>query len=155
MRNDQSGFIGIGSVDISEHFNMMESMDLWICKKCTEIYFWKMSKGTHLTKHDFRSILELVSLDLEFKWFSYEFAKLTNMKKWLIILCGTESINKIVHNLSYELRYIYKFESWHLDQIWALYDFLKFITEMKNGVLINISEEQVSGKMCKYHHVID
>ena len=42
-----------------------------------------------------------------------------------------------------------KLESWHLDQIWALYDFLKFITEMENGVLINISEEKVSGKMCK------
>ena len=28
MGNDQSFFIGIGSVDVSEHFNMMESMDL-------------------------------------------------------------------------------------------------------------------------------
>ena len=56
MRNDQGDFIGSGSMDISKHFDMMESRGLWICKKCTEIYFWKMSKGTHLTKHDFRSI---------------------------------------------------------------------------------------------------
>ena len=28
MKNYQGGFIGIGSVDICEHFNMMESMDL-------------------------------------------------------------------------------------------------------------------------------
>ena len=56
MRDDQSGFIRIWSMDISEHFNMMGSRGLWICKKCTEIYFWKMSKDTHLTKDDFRSI---------------------------------------------------------------------------------------------------
>ena len=129
MKINQSGFIGIGSVDVSKHFDMMESRGLWICKKCTEIYFWKMSKGTHLANHDFRSIWELVSLDLEFKWISCEFAKLTNMKKWLIILCGTESIKKNVHKLSYELRSIWKFESWHLDEIWALCDFLKFMTK--------------------------
>ena len=63
-----------------------------------------MSKGTHSTKDDSRSIWELVSLDLEFKGISYEFAKLTNMKKWLNNLCGTESTNKNVHKLSYELR---------------------------------------------------
>ena len=56
MRNDQGDFIGSGSRDICEHFDMMEPRDLWICKKCTEIYFWKMSKDTHLTKDDFRSI---------------------------------------------------------------------------------------------------
>ena len=28
MKNDQSGFVGIGSLDILEHFTMMESMDL-------------------------------------------------------------------------------------------------------------------------------
>ena len=36
----------------------------------------------------------------------YGFAKLTNMKKWLIILWGTESIKKTVHKLGYELRSI-------------------------------------------------
>ena len=56
MKNNQSGFIGIGSVVISEHFDMMEPRGLWICKKYPEIYIWKMSKGTHLTNHDFRSI---------------------------------------------------------------------------------------------------
>ena len=56
MKINQSGFIEIGSVDIPKHFDMMESRGLWICKKCTEIYFWKMSKDTHLTKDDFRSI---------------------------------------------------------------------------------------------------
>ena len=53
------------------------------------------------------------------------------MKKWLIILCGAESINKNVHKLSYELRNIQEFESWNLDQKWALCDFLKFIKEME------------------------
>ena len=53
------------------------------------------------------------------------------MKKWLIILCGAESINKNVHKLSYELRNIQEFESWNLDQKWALCDFLKFMTEME------------------------
>ena len=56
MKNNQSGFIGIVSVDISEHFDMMESRGLWICKKCTETLFSKMSRGTHLTNDDFRSI---------------------------------------------------------------------------------------------------
>ena len=39
MKNNQSGFIGIGSMDISKHFDRMESRGLWICKKCTEMYF--------------------------------------------------------------------------------------------------------------------
>ena len=56
MRYDQGDFIGSGSRDISEQFDMMEPRDLWICKKCPEIYIWKMRKGTHLTNHDFRSI---------------------------------------------------------------------------------------------------
>ena len=73
-----------------------------------------MSKGTHLTKHDFRSLSELILLDLELKWIFYGFAKLTNMKKWLIILCGAESINKNVHKLSNELRIILEFERWNL-----------------------------------------
>ena len=72
----------------------------------------------------------MVSLDLEFKLFSYEFAKLTSMKKWLIILCGTESIKKNVQKLSYELRIILEFEQWNFDQICALCDFLKFITKI-------------------------
>ena len=71
------------------------------------------------------------------------------MKKWLVILCGTESINKNVHKLSYELRSIWKFESWNLDQMRALCDFLKFMTEMEKLDLINVYEEKVSGKMCK------
>ena len=33
--------------------------------------------------------------------------------------------------------------------------FLKFITEMENGVLINICEEKVSRKMCMLHQQID
>ena len=48
------------------------------------------------------------------------------MKKWLIILCSTESINKNVHKLSYELRIILEFEQWNFDQICALCDLLKF-----------------------------
>ena len=32
-------------------------------------------------------------------------------------LWDTESIKKNDHNLSYEIRCIYKLESWHLDQI--------------------------------------
>ena len=71
------------------------------------------------------------------------------MKKWLIMLCSTESINKNVHKLSYELRSIWKFESWHLDQIWALCDFLKFMTEMEKWDLLIICERNISGKMCK------
>ena len=59
------------------------------------------------------------------------------MKKWLIILWGTESINKNVHKLSYELRSIQEFESWNLDQKWALCDFLKFITENEIRVFDN------------------
>ena len=52
MKNNQGGFIGVWSMDGLAHFNMMESRGLWIWKKCTKIYFWKMSKGTHLTnKH--------------------------------------------------------------------------------------------------------
>ena len=71
------------------------------------------------------------------------------MEKWLIILCGTESIIKNVYKLSYELRSIWKFESWHLDQIWALYDFLKFMTEMEKWDLLTIFERNISVKMCK------
>ena len=69
------------------------------------------------------------------------------MKKWLVTLCGTESINKNVHDLSYELRSIQEFESWHLDQKWALCDFLKFMTEMEKQDLINICEGNASVKM--------
>ena len=39
MRNDQGGFIGIGSMDSLEHFNMTESRGLLICKKCTKELF--------------------------------------------------------------------------------------------------------------------
>ena len=53
------------------------------------------------------------------------------MKKWLIILCGTESIKKNVHKLIFELINIQEFESWNLDKKWALCDFLKFTTEME------------------------
>ena len=56
MRDDQGDFIGSGSMDVSRHFDRMGSRGLWNCKMCTEELFWKMSKGTHLTKHDFRSI---------------------------------------------------------------------------------------------------
>ena len=56
MKIKQSGFVGIGSVNISKHFDMMELRGLWICKKCTETLFSKMSRGTHLTNDDFRSI---------------------------------------------------------------------------------------------------
>ena len=45
-----------------------------------------------------------------------------------------------VHKLSYELRSIWKFESWHLDQIWALCDFPKFMTEMEKWDLLIIYE---------------
>ena len=57
MRNDQSDLIGSGSMDISKHFDMMESRGLWNCKKCTEELFCKMRKGTHLTKDDFQKHL--------------------------------------------------------------------------------------------------
>ena len=70
------------------------------------------------------------------------------MKKWLIILWGTESISKNVQKLSFELIDIQDFEYWNLDQKWALCDFLKFITEMEKGDVINICEGNVSGKMC-------
>ena len=53
------------------------------------------------------------------------------MKKWLIILWGTESISKNVQKLSFELIEIQDFEPWNLDQKWALCDFLKFITDME------------------------
>ena len=100
MKNNESGFIGIGSVDISEHFNMMESRDLWICKKCKEILFWKMSKGKQ------RMILEASRSWFHWIWssndFPMNFQKLSNMKKWLIILCGTETLKKNVQKLSYE-----------------------------------------------------
>ena len=75
------------------------------------------------------------------------FAKLSNMKKWLIILCGTESISKNVQTLSFKLIDIQDFEPWNLDQKWALSDFLKFITEMKNGILFNLCEESSSGNV--------
>ena len=39
MRNDKSDFIGSGSMDISKHFDMMETRGLWNCEKCTETYF--------------------------------------------------------------------------------------------------------------------
>ena len=53
LKNNQSGFIGIESVDISEHFNMMEPMDLWICKKCTEIFFLKNEQRHPFSKSCF------------------------------------------------------------------------------------------------------
>ena len=37
IRNDQGGFIGIGSMGDLEHSNMMEPKGLWIWKKYTEI----------------------------------------------------------------------------------------------------------------------
>ena len=77
------------------------------------------------------------------------------MKKWLIILWGTESIKKNVHKLSYEPRSIQEFESWHLDQKWALRDFLKFMTEMEKQDLINVCEEKVSGKMFMLHQQVE
>ena len=53
------------------------------------------------------------------------------IKKQTIIRGDTESINKNVQKLSFELIDIQDFESWNLDQKWALCDFLKFITEME------------------------
>lgn len=47
MKNNQSGFIGIGSVNISEHFDMMESMDLMDLQVVHRMPFLKMSKSTH------------------------------------------------------------------------------------------------------------
>ena len=41
MKNNQSGFIGIGSVDICEHFYMMESMDLMDLQVVHIIPFYK------------------------------------------------------------------------------------------------------------------
>ena len=37
MKNNQGGFIGVGSIGSLEHFNMMEPKGLWIWKKYTEI----------------------------------------------------------------------------------------------------------------------
>ena len=41
MKNYQGGFIGIGSVDSSEHFNMMESMDLMDLQVVQRMPFYK------------------------------------------------------------------------------------------------------------------
>ena len=47
MKNNQSGFIGIGSMDNFEYFNMMESMDLTDLQVVRGMTFKKMSKSTH------------------------------------------------------------------------------------------------------------
>ena len=41
MRNDQGDFIGSGSMDISKHFNMMESMDLMDPQAVHRMPFYK------------------------------------------------------------------------------------------------------------------
>ena len=38
MKNNQGGFIGVGSIGSLEHFNVMEPRGLWIWKKYTEIF---------------------------------------------------------------------------------------------------------------------
>ena len=40
-KNNQSGFIGIGSVNISEQFDMMESMDLMDLQVVHKMPFYK------------------------------------------------------------------------------------------------------------------
>ena len=41
MKIIESGFIGIGSVDISKHFDMMESMDLMDLQVVHRMPFYK------------------------------------------------------------------------------------------------------------------
>ena len=41
MRNDQSDFIGSGSMDISKHFDMMESRGLGNARSVQKNYFEK------------------------------------------------------------------------------------------------------------------
>ena len=38
MKNNQSGFIGIGSVNISEHYNMMESRGFGFARSVQKYY---------------------------------------------------------------------------------------------------------------------
>ena len=47
MKNNQSGFIGIGLVDIFEHLNMMETRDLMDLQVFYRMPFYKMSKSSH------------------------------------------------------------------------------------------------------------
>ena len=38
IKNNQGGFIGVGSIGSLEHFKVMEPKGLWIWKKYTEIF---------------------------------------------------------------------------------------------------------------------